>query len=297
MTSNASFFNEFLSKTAVSITNRSLAVRLARIAVLTILATTATASAEPARLSADEIVQRALQRQRQVETSRLGGRYSFRVSTISQKLAKDGSVAETETAVYRRIPILGEGFDRLVEENGVPLSTTRQQEQDRREAEFRARLQAGKKPEPSRGAQVSFDQDLVDKYDFNWTGREEINGRSSYVLSYSPRPGELPVRRRIDRALNKAKGKIWIDAITFDVARVTFDLFERVNIGWGIVGSITELKGRVESAPVDDDFWHPRQVEIEFAGRIFLTSLRRKQSVLFGDFQRVAGEADSGSRD
>ena len=35
-----------------------------------------------------------------------------------------------------------------------------------------------------------------------------------------PRPGKLPVRRRIDHALNRSQGEVWIDTETYEIAQI-----------------------------------------------------------------------------
>ena len=57
------------------------------------------------------------------------------------------------------------------------------------------------------------------------------------------------MQRRIDYALNKARGQIWIDKETFEAARVEFELIDRVRLWWGIVGTIMRARGSVDRGP------------------------------------------------
>jgi len=61
--------------------------------------------------------------------------------------------------------------------------------------------------------------------------------------------------RHIDHALNKSRGEIWIDQATYEVARVSFQLMERVRLWWGILGSISDATGHLERAPIAENAW------------------------------------------
>ena len=57
------------------------------------------------------------------------------------------------------------------------------------------------------------------------------------------------MRRRIDRALNKASGQLWIDQETFEAARIELELIDKVRLWWGVVGSISHARGSLDRGP------------------------------------------------
>ena len=93
---------------------------------------------------------------------------------------------------------------------------------------------------------IVFNDELLDRYTATLDGIRDLRGRPTYVLSFEPKPGKLPVHRRIDRALNKSRGEIWLDQATYEIARVTFELIGRVRLWWGILGNISQVTGHFE---------------------------------------------------
>ena len=95
----------------------------------------------------------------------------------------------------------------------------------------------------------------IGRYDVAFEAEEVFRGRPTYRISFEPRPGRLPVRRRIDHALNKARGQIWIDKETYEAARVEFELIDRVRLWWGLLGHIQQARGSLDRGPVVGDLW------------------------------------------
>ena len=108
------------------------------------------------------------------------------------------------------------------------------------------------------------------------------------MLAYRPKEGKLPVQRRIDRVLNKAEGRIWVDQESYEVSRVEFELKEKVKLWWGFIGSIQEVKGTVQRQEVDSGVWFPTGFDLYLEGRIFFRSLHSRQQVRWVEFDRVS---------
>ena len=236
--------------------------------------------------SVDEILQKALERARWSEEWNAESRFTFRVLRISEKLDENGTAQESERRLYEAFPIGEQTFERLVEKDGRPLTPQEEQKELKRRREFENSVRKGESTD-AEGQRVSFDEDLVQRYVFRLEGLEQRRGRSTYRLSYEPRSGKLPVNRRIDRALNKADGKIWVDAESFEISAVTFNLREKMKLWWGIIGSISELSGRVERAEIEPDAWLPQRVDFYLKGRILFSSLHRRETAAWSGFERV----------
>ena len=141
----------------------------------------------------------------------------------------DGRVEEVHTGDYEVIPIDGARYERRLTVDGRPLNAEEQEGERRREADFReARRRARESGEDERDDdEIVFDEQLIERYEVAFEAEEVFRGRPSYRISFEPRPGRLPVRQRIDHALNKARGQIWIDKETYEAARVEFELTGR----------------------------------------------------------------------
>lgn len=235
--------------------------------------------------SAGEILERALQRAAWVQNERHESKYRFRVLAVREDLDGEGQTTKTEQKLYENVPINGVPYQRLLERDGRPLGDGDAKKEKKKEVEFRRDLERGKQKKSEDGDRVYFNRELVSKYDFTLEGVDEIGARAVYVLSYKPKSDHLPVRRRIDRALNKASGEIWVDTGLYEVARVKFELKEKVKLWWGIMGSLSDVQGLVERLEVDEGVWLPNRVDIYLKGRIFFSSLHFRERVRWDSFR------------
>ncbi len=236
-----------------------------------------------------DIIERALKRAKWSESQNLEAKYSFIMRSSFEKLGKDGEVKEQDERVQKVFPIEGVPYRRLVEKDGRALTKAEWEEERKRERDFRKRL-AQEGHSRSVGNQISFNEDLVRRYEAVLQGIEESGGYSFYVLSFRPKSRNLPVRRQIDRALNKAEGKIWIDTEEYEIFRVEFELAEKVKMWWGILGSLSKVKGRLDRVEVADGVWFPERFDLYMKGRRLFRSFHFRRKALWSGFERVLVE-------
>ncbi len=251
-------------------------------------------TADLPELPVSEVLQRALATAEADDPRDVQKGYRLRLQRVSEKLDADGEVKEREEKVYDVFPIQGRWFERLVEKDGEPLDARQQAREEERQRRFARRRAEGKESSESK-QEVRFDRQLVDKYDWEMLPAELVDGRPSYVLGYRPRSRDLPVRNRMDYALNKAEGRMWVDGETFQLARVQFELKERVRLWWGILGSISRLRGSLQRRPVADGVWLPRRFDLYMDGRILFTSLHQRQQVTWTGVEQVDAAAGAGN--
>ena len=94
----------------------------------------------------------------------------------------------------------------------------------------------------------------------------------------------------MDKALNKSRGQLWIDQETYEIAKVNFEMKERVRLWLGILGSISEVTGQFEREPVPDDVWLNSKVDMYFHVRGRFSTSRRGQTTLWNEFEPVPNE-------
>ena len=174
--------------------------------------------------------------------------------------------------------------ERLVARDGKPISAQEAEREHKKEQELRARLARGKgardKQERER---MELNRELIERYRMELEGRELVNGRAAYLVSFAPKSTDLPVRKRMDHALNKSSGRIWIDEQTYEIAAVEFRLTEPVRLWWGILGAIRVLDGRVERQPLEDGFWVSKWLTLYMDGRVMFTSLHQRREMAWTD--------------
>ena len=239
-------------------------------------------------LDAARVLERALERASWVEEQDFQGRYRYELTRRVQRFHGDGRLRQEEVREFDVEPIGGVPFSRLVARDGHPLSVDEAVAEQERKRQFAEDLANGRRDEAEEDEdEVVFNAELVERYVFEFEDMEQIRNRQAYRLSFTPREGRLPVRRRIDRALNHARGTVWIDEATMEVARVEFELIDRVRIGWGLIGTISQARGSFDRYPVEDGAWAPLQLETFFHSRVLFSSTRRADLNRWQDFTSV----------
>jgi len=242
------------------------------------------------------ILDRALVRAKWVEEHDFVQHYDYTMHRHIRKLHKSGDDRE-ETLRFHVAPVDGAPYARLVQKNGQPLAGEELARERERERLFREALakraaageeEGGSSPDREEDEyNITFNEALLGRYEFDLTGVEPLHDRAAYRLAFRPRPGPLPVRRRLDIALNKAQGELWIDTETYEVARVRFELIEKVRIWWGLVGSISEARGELERRPVrtHEEVWLPSRLEMYVDARVLFRRNRRAETTTWSDYR------------
>ena len=273
---------------------KHLAFRLLPVALLAGVAalSASTAQPDPTDTEVRAIIDRALERSTWAEEQAFEARYRHAMVQRTRKFDKQGEVEEDEKRLYRVEPVRGVPYARLVSKNGGPIEGDDLKTERERWQDFLEYLtkdpDEDEDEEDEEDENIVFNNELLDRYTARLDGIRDLRGRPSYVISFEPKPGKLPVRRQIDRALNKSRGELWIDQATYEIARVNFELIGRVRLWWGILGSISDVTGHFEREPIADDVWVPTEVDIYFDVRVLFSTTRRSETTHRSDFELVA---------
>ena len=231
--------------------------------------------------TARTLVVKALKQAKWNEEQRFPSRFRSLMTRTMRRFDSDGEITEEDIGDYEVVPIDGAPYERRLTVNGRPLSQEEQEGELGREAEFREELRKQreypKDQESDEDNRLVFNEELIERYEFILESTETFRGRRSYRISFRPRPGNLPVRRRIDYALNKAKGLIWLDCETLEAARIEFELIEKVRLWWGVFGNIANARGSLDRGPVLRNIWSQLQLETYTDIRVLLSRTRRAE--------------------
>ena len=273
---------------------KHLAFRLLPVALLAGVAalSASTAQPDPTDTEVRAIIDRALERSTWAEEQAFEARYRHAMVQRMRKFDKQGEVDEDEKRLYRVEPVRGVPYARLVSKNGGPIEGDDLKTERERWQDFLEYLtkdpDEDEDDEDEEDENIVFNDELLDRFTATLDGIRDLRGRPNYVVSFEPKPGKLPVRRQIDRALNKSRGELWIDQATYEIARVNFELIGRVRLWWGILGSISDVTGHFEREPIADDVWVPTEVDIYFDVRVLFSTTRRSETTHRSDFELVA---------
>ncbi len=241
------------------------------------------------------LILRALERAAWYEEQNVAARYRARMTKEVRRFDRSGGVRTRDVGEYEVAPIDGVPFERRLTFGDRPLNAAERSREDQREAAFREELRRSAQESGSDDSEedddVVFNAELVARYVFTLEEEERFRNRPSYRIAFEPRPGRLPVRRRIDYALNKARGRVWIDRDTYEPARVEFELIDRVRLWWGMLGTIRHARGSLDRGPVLGGVWARIQFEIYSDVRVVFRHTRRAEFRRWRDFEFVE-EAD-----
>jgi hypothetical protein len=119
-------------------------------------------------------------------------------------------------------------------------------------------------------------------------GKTNLNGRTAYQIAFQPKVPEPPVRRIVDRLLNRISGTLWIDTEEFEVARADIHLRSEVDLLWGVAGSLKKLAYTVTRTRVGNGIWLNSFSSGDFEGRKLLESMRVKLRTQTSNFHALA---------
>ena len=242
----------------------------------------------------EDILKRTIDRAKWDEEQNFSGKYTFTQRGTLEEFDSKENVKRHEERVHHVFPIDGEPYARLVQKDGKALSEKEQKSEQERERKFRQRL-AEKKRKQAQGekddADIELNEELVSKYRFDLTGRDAVNARPAFILSFQPRSGDLPIKRKLDRLLNKVAGRVWIDEQDYEIVRVDLHLAENVSAWGGMLASVRKFLLRVDQAKVDDAAWLPSSIDAYIDGRILIKSLHLRLRQQNGEFRRIAPQS------
>ena len=266
--------------------------RLTSIAALVItssLLNTSGLASQPPEAGVQEIVDRAIARAEAQED--VVAQFESMMLSIVESLDGKGSVKKEEKAVYRRYPILGAVYDEMIEKDGRPLTekelAKEKKQKDKFVREVEKRTARGEPPQPEDNERVSLDQEFFSRYRLELIAEETVRGHTCWVVYMEPREGTLPVRRRIDHALNNSTGKLWITQDDYGLARVEFEMQKPFRYWGGLVAMIRNTVGKLNFEPVEPDLWMPADFIIELDLRIFFKNIRRRITMSWSDYRRI----------
>ena len=243
-----------------------------------------------------EIMQKAVQRAKWAEENNPQTDYTYSQLSRREKLDGNGAVKEKEEKLYEVFYIEGLMYRRLVKRNGQPLSAEEAKREQQRERDFRQQVpeRQRRKAQGPQQDDVALNEDLIGRYSYDLVGQETINGRSSYVVTYRPRSDDLPIRRRIDRLLNKLAGKVWVDTQDYEIVRLEIHLAGKATMWAGLIASVRKLEGEFEQTRTDEGVWFPLRIQGSLDARVLFTNYRLTQNDRWSDFRKV-GNQNSGS--
>ncbi len=248
------------------------------------------------QVDASTIVERALDMATRQRDAALGSDFEYVTAGTVESLDADGNVTRIETSRRRHYPLAGHFYSELIGRDGGSLDLDDVRDEQDRKAEFirEARRHAARREryDPDE-MHVDVDRELVDRYHMTLAGTDIVRGDSCWVIRFVPRAGRLPDKRRIDKALNRSNGHLWITQDDYRVARVTFEMQRPFRWLWGIAGTLRHATGQFDLQWIRPDLWTLAHSRIEFDVKVLfgIKSIRRRVRSELVEHQALEAEA------
>jgi len=262
--------------------------RFGLLALLVLSSGLATSLPGKTQPSADEIMQKAVERAQRAKGQQERPSYTYKKSTITEELDASGKVKERKEKLYEVVVDSGLTYLKLVEVNGKSLPPDELKKQEERELRDREKLAQKKTSNGGDDRENFLTRELVAKYDFAIVDKRLINNRPAYVLAFQPKPG-LAIKQAADRLLNQLIGKLWIDEQEFEIARIEIRLQSEVTLWGGVLASLKRFTFTLGRTRLEDGVWFNTASTGDFEGRKLLDSARIRTQSESTNFRRVNG--------
>lgn len=202
-------------------------------------------------LSADDIIQRAIQRDEVLRHGRL--RYECDVNVKTEKFDAKGAILSTKAVKSTIRPT------RQIAVGGEVQSD--KQDRDYTEArKFMAVLDL---------------QKLAPRFQLSREADAEVAGRGCFVVSYRPRPGQTYDTRE-EKIINWLNGRFWIAKDDFSIVQSEGSLTQPVTVA--LIASVYRLDFKYCSQPLPSGETAPASFSVHLAVRAPLYDLRQRQT-------------------
>jgi hypothetical protein len=201
-----------------------------------------------------------------------------------------------------------EPVEKLISENGVPLSPERAAKEEKRiqeeflkaerEKEKDAQQAARRRAEREKKNQKDEEEDgspaislFLRACDFVSPRREVFEGRESIVFDFRPRAGFRP-KTREESLIAKLVGVVWIDPVDKQVMRLEARLAEGFKMGGGLLVSLKPGAALVmEQTRMAQGVWLPRFAQINLSVKVLLfAGGDYNKTIEWSDYKHFSGD-------
>ena len=208
--------------------------------------------------------------------------YTYTQKETETTLDSNGRTTKTETNVYQVIRGAEEWktYRRHISKNGVPLSATELEKQDRKEQERveketrKRENQSAKERQQEKAKAERKEREAIDEvfavYDIRLIGRETLEGIPTILVTFNAKPGYKP-KSRESKALQHIAGRAWIAEDDHELAKLDLEIIDPISIGAGLLAKVQKGSKLVfERRKINNEIWLPVRVDASVSARLFL---------------------------
>lgn len=208
--------------------------------------------------------------------------YAFTQTETDKELSSKGELKKQTVKVYEIYPLPNrEAVQKLISENGVPLSPEKAAKEDRRVQEEFTKAERDREKDERQAAKRRLEREkkanegteispFLRACEFVSPRREQWAGRDTIVFDFRPKPGYKP-KNREESLIAKLVGVVWIDPVDKQVIRLEARLAEGFKIAGGLVASLKPGAALViEQTRMDQGVWLPRFAHVNLSVKVLL---------------------------
>ena len=229
----------------------------------------------------------------------LQSRYTFNRHETTRFIDSQGEVKESTSKKWEVFPSVDPdlSYERLIEKDGVPVKPSQIENQDQK---HRKKIQRSNQLTPEliekkqREAREKEQRQIAEAFrlfQFRMQGRDIVEGTSTIVLSFEPRPSYQPALKSI-RPLRKLQGQIWICEDDYQLVKVEIETIEALSLALGVVARFHKgARLRFTRQKVNDEVWLPAESYFLGSGRILLVKkFRVEDTNRYSDYRKFTVE-------
>jgi hypothetical protein len=216
--------------------------------------------------------------------------YVYVETRRSRSLDGKGRITKESIKVFERYPGLpGEtGWERLIQEDGKPLSEAKLAEQDRERQEHvqkylrnlegqdendRRKLERKRQEERREEAQIIDDGFRI--FEMTLRRREALEGHDTLVVDFKPRPN-VKASTREGGLMKHFAGTAWVSESDYELVRLDVVALDTVSFGLGLFARIHEgSKLSFQRRKVNGEEWLPASMSLTASARLLLLKRMR----------------------
>jgi hypothetical protein len=236
--------------------------------------------------AASNVMHRVIERSQLVAKAEQTNHYAYDKRSITEELDEKGRATKTTEKHYKVILVNGLPFPRLVRIQGRELTAKELEKENQRETAFRERVTRIDFKKKAKRREALATPDLVNRFTFNVTKREMIEGRPTLTVTFAPKPG-APEKSIEDKIYKHVFGTIWVDEEEAEITKLDASVRGPVPLGWfGAVGSLNKFHAIFERSRMPDGMWVNRRSQFSVAARQLWKALRFRTEEESSRFRR-----------
>jgi hypothetical protein len=208
--------------------------------------------------------------------------YAYKQTETDREISDKGELKKQTVKVYEVYPLPNrEPVEKLISENGVPLSAERAAKEDRQVQEEFAKAEREKDKDAKKVAQRRAEREkkeaegteispFLKVCEFISPRRENLDGRETIVFDFRPRLGFKPSNRE-ESLIAKLIGVVWIDPVDKQVIRLEARLAEGFKMAGGLLVSLKPGAALViEQTRMVQGVWLPKFAQLNLSVKVLL---------------------------